>query len=171
MGECTTRATLTSQLSGPVMVEDVVIDGDTLRRLVSMESKHIAQPEAKMVPSSKQLLGGKSAVNMVVDREYLSCDHHKALVVGYCVVPQVLSWTPSSTQRVNAASAATSLAASARESSGIVCGSSDGASPRHGGVACRTLIVGLGGGSLPLYLLEHIPGTDVTVAELDPATR
>ena len=34
---------------------------------------------------------------------------------------------------------------------------------------CRVLCIGLGGGSLPLFLSHHFPGMEVEVVEIDPA--
>lgn len=33
---------------------------------------------------------------------------------------------------------------------------------------CRVLCIGLGGGTLPLFLAHHFPGMDIHVVELDP---
>jgi len=35
------------------------------------------------------------------------------------------------------------------------------------GLRCRVLCIGLGGGSLPLFLSHHFPGMDVEVVEID----
>ena len=34
--------------------------------------------------------------------------------------------------------------------------------------ACRVLCIGLGGGTLPLFLQHHFPGMQVDVVEIDP---
>ncbi len=33
---------------------------------------------------------------------------------------------------------------------------------------CRVLCIGLGGGTLPLFLAHHFPGMEIEVVEIDP---
>ena len=39
-----------SDLSGPFVVQDVTVDGETSRRLIFMDRSHITQSEISMVP-------------------------------------------------------------------------------------------------------------------------
>lgn len=54
-----------------------------------------------------------------------------------------------------------SLAAALPRSTAEANGSSQGQE-------CRALCVGLGGGTLPLFLTHHFPGMQIDVVELDP---
>jgi spermidine synthase len=37
-----------------------------------------------------------------------------------------------------------------------------------GQLRCKVFCIGLGGGSLPLFLSHHFPGMDIEVVEIDP---
>lgn len=56
------------------------------------------------------------------------------------------------------------LAAAADDDEQPQSGNSDNGRPPR----CRALCVGLGGGSLPLFLTHHFPGLEIDVVELDP---
>ncbi|XP_075421110.1 eEF1A lysine and N-terminal methyltransferase [Tenrec ecaudatus] len=138
-----------SPLSGDYVIEDV--QGDDrhfFRRLIFLNNRNVVQSEARLLrdmshraqkkrkkdrkkqrpadtPEAPSAAPGKS-----IDRGYLCCEHHKAMIAGLALLrnPELLLETP-----------------------------------------LAVLVVGLGGGSLPLFVHDHFPKSCVHAVEIDPS--
>lgn len=138
-----------SPLSGDYVVEDVQGDnGHYFRRLIFLSSRNVVQSEARLVQDvahgdqkkrKKQRKKNRAtdppeeppaAPGQCVDKSYLCCEHHKAMVAGLALLrsSEVLLEMP-----------------------------------------LAVLVVGLGGGSLPLFIHDHFPESCVDAVELDPS--
>ncbi|XP_068020631.1 eEF1A lysine and N-terminal methyltransferase [Melanerpes formicivorus] len=130
-----------SPLSGDYVVEDVRGDGSChFRRLIFLRSRNVVQSEARLLPSlplqgQKKRRKDKKKPSpaeppAAVDKSYLCCEHHKAMVAGLCLLggPDPLPGTP-----------------------------------------LVVLVVGLGGGSLPLFIHDYFSQAHVAVVEIDPS--
>ncbi|XP_054240358.1 eEF1A lysine and N-terminal methyltransferase isoform X1 [Indicator indicator] len=130
-----------SPLSGEYIVEDVRGDGSChFRRLIFLHSRNVVQSEARLLPSlplqgQKKRRKDKKKANpaeppAAIDKSYLCCEHHKAMVAGLCLLggPDPLPGTP-----------------------------------------LAVLVVGLGGGSLPLFIHDYFSQAHVAVVEIDPS--
>ncbi|KFV65606.1 Methyltransferase-like 13 [Dryobates pubescens] len=130
-----------SPLSGDYVVEDVRGDGSChFRRLIFLRSRNVVQSEAPLLPSlplqgQKKRRKDKKKPSpaeppAAVDKSYLCCEHHKAMVAGLCLLggPDPLPGTP-----------------------------------------LAVLVVGLGGGSLPLFIHDYFSQAHVAVVEIDPS--
>ncbi|XP_009896549.2 eEF1A lysine and N-terminal methyltransferase [Dryobates pubescens] len=130
-----------SPLSGDYVVEDVRGDGSChFRRLIFLRSRNVVQSEARLLPSlplqgQKKRRKDKKKPSpaeppAAVDKSYLCCEHHKAMVAGLCLLggPDPLPGTP-----------------------------------------LAVLVVGLGGGSLPLFIHDYFSQAHVAVVEIDPS--
>ncbi|KAM4641519.1 eEF1A lysine and N-terminal methyltransferase [Discoglossus pictus] len=136
-----------SQLSGEYVVEDVRGDGtDYFRRLVFLNNQNVVQSEARLLPSkahsgkkkkknkkNPQLQPAEKQDNItmsVIDKSYLCCEHHKAMIAGLSFL-------------------------------------------YHGGpvsdVQKSVLVVGLGGGSLSLFIHDYFSDSRVEAVEIDPS--
>ncbi|XP_008493072.2 eEF1A lysine and N-terminal methyltransferase [Calypte anna] len=130
-----------SSLSGDFVVEDVKGDGSCyFRRLIFLHNRNVVQSEARLL-APVPLLGQKKRRKdkkkpspteppTAIDKSYLCCEHHKAMVAGLCLLgnPEALPGTP-----------------------------------------LEVLVVGLGGGSLPLFVHEYFSQAHVAVVEIDPS--
>ncbi|KAL0848842.1 hypothetical protein ABMA28_013262 [Loxostege sticticalis] len=108
----------TSPISGPFVVEDVDVEGDTHRRLVFLDNQFLVQSEAKLKTVKR-----KSKTKLVVDFGHISL-YHSFMCAG------------------------AALAQSART---------------------RVAVLGLGGGSLCMFLRKCYDDLKVTAVDLDPA--
>ncbi|XP_028174754.1 eEF1A lysine and N-terminal methyltransferase homolog isoform X3 [Ostrinia furnacalis] len=106
----------TSPISGPFVVEDVDVDGETHRRLVFLDNQFLVQSEAKLKSVKR-----KNKTKLVVDFGHISL-YHSFMCVGAALA-------------------------------------------RRG----RAAVLGLGGGSLCMFLRKCIDDLKVTAVELDPA--
>ncbi|KAK3593719.1 hypothetical protein CHS0354_013617 [Potamilus streckersoni] len=78
-----------SEFSGDVVIEDVEGDeGKIFRRLIFLANKNIVQSEALLVKKAQNKKKGKSTSSgaLRVDKSYLSCSHHSAMVTGLAMV-------------------------------------------------------------------------------------
>ncbi|XP_074858669.1 eEF1A lysine and N-terminal methyltransferase isoform X1 [Carettochelys insculpta] len=138
----------TSAMSGEYVIEDV--KGDHMcyfRRLIFLSNRNVVQSEARLLPSAtpkgqkkrrkdkkKQVSSSPEAsrpsAGQAVDRSYLCCEHHKAMVAGLALLrnPELLP-----------------------------------------GAQLSVLVIGLGGGSLPLFIHEYFRQARVETVEIDPA--
>ncbi|XP_048353479.1 eEF1A lysine and N-terminal methyltransferase isoform X1 [Sphaerodactylus townsendi] len=138
----------TSSLSGEYIIEDVKgDDARYFRRLIFLSNRNVVQSEARL--SSRALCKGnkkprkkkaatssdpmKPAVvlaSLSIDKSYLCCAHHRAMVAGLSLLknPECLPEVP-----------------------------------------IRVLVIGLGGGSLPLFIHDYFSQCTVDVVEIDPA--
>ncbi|KAK2540442.1 Mettl13 [Columba guinea] len=138
----------TSPLSGEYVVEDVKGDGTFyFRRLIFLRNRNVVQSEARLLapaplPASASCHSGQRKQRKdkkkpspaeppaAIDKSYLCCEHHKAMVAGLCLLggPDPLPRTP-----------------------------------------LAVLVVGLGGGSLPLFVHDYFSQAQVAVVEIDPS--
>ncbi|XP_068808039.1 eEF1A lysine and N-terminal methyltransferase isoform X1 [Struthio camelus] len=132
----------TSPLSGEYVVEDVKGDDKCyFRRLIFLSNRNVVQSEARLLapaplPGQKKRRKdrkkpGPAEPPSAIDKSYLCCEHHKAMVAGLCLL-----------------------------------GSPD---PLPGQHPLAVLVVGLGGGSLPLFLHDYFSQARVAVVEIDPS--
>ncbi|XP_033119129.1 eEF1A lysine and N-terminal methyltransferase-like [Anneissia japonica] len=120
----------TSELSGDFVVEDVQVQGENpVRRLIFMKTQHHIQSESKLKTVSVRGKGGKRTSKLVVDRNYVSFENHKAIIAGLALIPNFDRLIQS---------------------------------------AWKFLLIGLGGGSLPVILHSMFQTVDLDVVELDP---
>ncbi|NXJ10949.1 MET13 protein, partial [Odontophorus gujanensis] len=140
IGVRTVRYSDTSPLSGEFVVEDVKGDDACyFRRLVFLSNRNVVQSEARLLtpappPAQKKRKKDKKKPGLAeppvaIDKSYLCCEHHKAMVAGLCLL-----------------------------------GSSN---PLPAPIA--VLVVGLGGGSLPLFIHDYFSQAHVAVVEIDPS--
>ncbi|NXG70174.1 MET13 protein, partial [Baryphthengus martii] len=141
IGMRTVRHRDTSPLSGEYVVEDVKGDGTSyFRRLIFLRNRNVVQSEARLLapaplPGQKKRRKDKKKPSpaeplAAIDKSYLCCEHHKAMVAGLCLLggPDPLPGTP-----------------------------------------LAVLVVGLGGGSLPLFVHNYFSQAHVSVVEIDPS--
>ncbi|XP_014113014.1 PREDICTED: methyltransferase-like protein 13 [Pseudopodoces humilis] len=129
-----------SPLSGEFVVEDVKGDGTCyFRRLIFLQNRNVVQSEARLLaptplPGQKKRRKDKKKASSTeqpgaIDKSYLCCEHHKAMVAGLCLL--------------------------------------GGPDALPGELA--VLVVGLGGGSLPLFVHDYFSQARVAVVEIDPS--
>ncbi|XP_006277644.1 eEF1A lysine and N-terminal methyltransferase [Alligator mississippiensis] len=138
----------TSTVSGEYVIEDV--KGDEMcyfRRLIFLSNRNVVQSEARLlsrVPTKGQKKRKKDKKKPVsvsaeaspvsaawtIDKSYLCCEHHKAMVAGLSLLrnPDTL---PEAQLTV--------------------------------------LVIGLGGGSLPVFIHDYFSQSHVEVVEIDPS--
>ncbi|CAM5134141.1 unnamed protein product [Eretmochelys imbricata] len=138
----------TSTMSGEYLIEDV--KGDNMcyfRRLIFLSNRNVVQSEARLLSSAaprgqkkrkkdkkKQASGSAEAppesAGQAIDRSYLCCEHHKAMVAGLALLrnPELLP-----------------------------------------GARLSVLVIGLGGGSLPLFIHDYFYQSHIEVVEIDPS--
>ncbi|KAM6165623.1 eEF1A lysine and N-terminal methyltransferase isoform 3-T3 [Erethizon dorsatum] len=137
-----------SPLSGDYVVEDVQGDDRRyFRRLIFLSSRNVVQSEARLLKDVSHRAQKKRkkdkkkqppvdtsedlppAPGQSIDKSYLCCEHHKAMIAGLTLLrnPELLLETP-----------------------------------------LALLVVGLGGGSLPLFVHDHFPKSRVDAVEIDP---
>ncbi|KAM5203182.1 eEF1A lysine and N-terminal methyltransferase isoform 5-T5 [Hipposideros larvatus] len=149
IGVRTVRHQDRSSLSGDYVVEDVQGDDKRyFRRLIFLSNRNVVQSEARLLKDvchraqKKRKKDRKkqrpadtpedlpAAPGQSIDKSYLCCEHHKAMVAGLALLrnPELLLETP-----------------------------------------LALLVVGLGGGSLPLFVHDHFPKSCVDAVEIDPS--
>ncbi|XP_062353582.1 eEF1A lysine and N-terminal methyltransferase isoform X2 [Cinclus cinclus] len=139
IGERAVRHCGSSPLSGEFVVEDVRGDGTCyFRRLIFLQNRNVVQSEARLLapislPGQKKRRKDKKKPSPTeppgaIDKSYLCCEHHKAMVAGLCLLggPDALP-------------------------------------------ELAVLVVGLGGGSLPLFVHDYFSQARVAVVEIDPS--
>ncbi|KAG9483205.1 hypothetical protein GDO78_009256 [Eleutherodactylus coqui] len=135
-----------SDMSGEYVVEDVRGDGTSyFRRLIFLSNQNVVQSEARLLPShphsgpkkkrkdkKQQKANDKvePATTHVIDKSYLCCEHHKAMISGLSLL----------------------------HNPGV-------AADQH----ISVLVVGLGGGSLSLFIHDYFLGAQVEAVEIDSA--
>ncbi|KAF6292782.1 eEF1A lysine and N-terminal methyltransferase [Rhinolophus ferrumequinum] len=138
-----------SPLSGDYVVEDVQGDDKRyFRRLIFLSNRNVVQSEARLLKDVSHRAQKKrkkdrkkqrpadtpedlpAAPGQSIDKSYLCCEHHKAMVAGLALLknPELLLETP-----------------------------------------LALLVVGLGGGSLPLFVHDHFPKSCIDAVEIDPS--
>ncbi|XP_071096355.1 eEF1A lysine and N-terminal methyltransferase-like [Haliotis cracherodii] len=81
----------TSEMNGKYVVEDLETeDGQFYRRLIFLDTANIVQSEAKLVEKSanKGSLKGYDASKLTLDKSFLGCQHHMAMVGSLAFLPQ-----------------------------------------------------------------------------------
>lgn len=137
-----------SALSGDYVIEDVQgEDRWYFRRLIFLSNRNVVQSEARLLKDTSHRAQKKRkkdrkkqrpadtsedfppAPGQSIDKSYLCCEHHKAMVAGLALLrnPELLLETP-----------------------------------------LTLLVVGLGGGSLPLFVHDHFPKSRIDAVEIDP---
>ncbi|KFO07878.1 Methyltransferase-like 13, partial [Balearica regulorum gibbericeps] len=97
IGVRTVRHRDTSPMSGEYVVEDVKGDGTCyFRRLVFLCNRNVVQSEARLLaptalPGQKKRRKDKkkpspAELPAAIDKSYLCCEHHKAMVAGLCLL-------------------------------------------------------------------------------------
>ncbi|XP_009891205.1 PREDICTED: methyltransferase-like protein 13 [Charadrius vociferus] len=97
IGVRTVRHCDTSPLSGEYVVEDVKGDGTCyFRRLIFLRNRNVVQSEARLLspvtlPGQKKRRKDKKKPSpaeppTTIDKSYLCCEHHKAMVAGLCLL-------------------------------------------------------------------------------------
>ncbi|XP_073427632.1 eEF1A lysine and N-terminal methyltransferase [Dendrobates tinctorius] len=136
-----------SEMSGEYVVEDVRGDGTSyFRRLIFLSNQNVVQSEARLLPSNtpsglkkkrkdkkkQQKANDKTEpeITHVLDKSYLCCEHHKAMISGLSLLHN------------------------------------PGVAPEH---HLSVLVVGLGGGSLSLFIHDYFLGSEVEAVEIDSA--
>ncbi|XP_073499235.1 eEF1A lysine and N-terminal methyltransferase [Phyllobates terribilis] len=136
-----------SEMSGDYVVEDVRGDGTSyFRRLIFLSNQNVVQSEARLLPSNtpsgqkKKRKDKKKPqkandkiepeITHVVDKSYLCCEHHKAMISGLSLLHN------------------------------------PGVAPEQ---HLSVLVVGLGGGSLSLFIHDYFLGSLVEAVEIDSA--
>ncbi|XP_073903584.1 eEF1A lysine and N-terminal methyltransferase isoform X3 [Castor canadensis] len=138
-----------SPLSGDYVIEDVQGDDRRyFRRLIFLSNRNVVQSEARLLKDVSHRAQKKrkkdkkkqrsadtsedlpSAPGQSIDKSYLCCEHHKAMIAGLSLLrnPELLLETP-----------------------------------------LALLVVGLGGGSLPLFVHDHFPKSHIDAVEIDPS--
>ncbi|XP_077628785.1 eEF1A lysine and N-terminal methyltransferase [Crocuta crocuta] len=138
-----------SPLSGNYVVEDVQGDDKRyFRRLIFLSNRNVVQSEARLLKDVSHRAQKKrkkdrkkqrpaetledlpAAPGQSIDKSYLCCEHHKAMIAGLALLrsPELLLETP-----------------------------------------LALLVVGLGGGSLPLFVHDHFPKSCIDAVEIDPS--
>ncbi|XP_066117257.1 eEF1A lysine and N-terminal methyltransferase [Saccopteryx bilineata] len=147
IGVRTVRHQDCSPLSGDYVIEDVQGDDRRyFRRLIFLSNRNVVQSEARLLRDprahkkrkkdrKKQRPAGAlddapAAPGQSIDKSYLCCEHHKAMIAGLALLrsPELLLETP-----------------------------------------LALLVVGLGGGSLPLFVHDHFPESCIEAVEIDPS--
>ncbi|XP_077188691.1 eEF1A lysine and N-terminal methyltransferase [Paroedura picta] len=138
----------TSSLSGEYVIQDVKgEDGRYFRHLIFLSNRNVVQSEARLsseasckgtkklkkkkkAASSDPVKPTEGSTSLSIDKSYLCCAHHRAMVAGLCLLkdPERLPEVP-----------------------------------------IRVLVIGLGGGSLPLFIHDYFSQCTVEVVEIDPA--
>lgn len=107
-----------------------------------------------------------------IDKSYLCCEHHKAMVAGLCLLG---SPDPVPGDEVGRGIPARGAPAPCQQQfwgrrvageAGTVLGAHPG--PLLAGSPIAVLVVGLGGGSLPLFIHDYFSQAQVAVVEIDP---
>ncbi|XP_070177056.1 eEF1A lysine and N-terminal methyltransferase-like isoform X2 [Littorina saxatilis] len=97
IGSRTVRHRGHSQMSGDYIVEDAEGEADqTFRRLVFLANQNLVQSEVRLVapPSEKKKKkkgGKKGSGSLQIDKSYLACGHHHAMVAGLAFLPEQVS--------------------------------------------------------------------------------
>ncbi|XP_009945317.1 PREDICTED: methyltransferase-like protein 13 isoform X1 [Leptosomus discolor] len=97
IGVRTVRHCNTSPLSGDYVVEDVKGDGTCyFRRLIFLRNRNVVQSEVRLLastplPGQKKRRKDKKKPSSAeppaaIDKSYLCCEHHKAMVAGLCLL-------------------------------------------------------------------------------------
>ncbi|XP_015687502.1 eEF1A lysine and N-terminal methyltransferase isoform X2 [Protobothrops mucrosquamatus] len=133
----------TSPFSGEYVIEDVKGDGACyFRRLIFLSNRNVVQSEARLSSrvshkGNKQKQKKKDhfkphaeAACVAIDKSYLCCAHHRAMVAGLCLLEN-----PENLPKAQ----------------------------------IHMLVIGLGGGSLPLFLHDYFLQCSVDVVEIDSA--
>ncbi|XP_060630351.2 eEF1A lysine and N-terminal methyltransferase [Anolis sagrei] len=148
IGTRTIRHRATSSCSGEYIIEDVKGDGaHYFRHLIFLSNRNVVQSEARLssrtshkgnkkhkkkksTSSSSQVEPTGVSANPSIDKTYLCCAHHRAMIAGLCLLknPECLPET-----------------------------------------RIRVLVIGLGGGSLPLFIHDYFLQCCIDVVEIDPA--
>ncbi|XP_067845854.1 eEF1A lysine and N-terminal methyltransferase [Heptranchias perlo] len=142
----------TSDMSGEYVIEDVKgEDGNYFRHLIFLSNVNVVQSETKLLHSTSKSVSSQKKKKkdkgrrrpcseaekpsnpetaQAVDKSYLCCDHHRAMIAGLVLLS------------------------------------------KNGGLLPDTpfslLVVGLGGGSLPLFIHDYFSQSTVYAIEIDP---
>ncbi|XP_064649297.1 eEF1A lysine and N-terminal methyltransferase-like [Lineus longissimus] len=122
----------TNKMTGDYVIEDVITEGDIMRRLIFLNNPMVVQSEARMTKVQIKKKGGKNkTTKMVVDTSHLACQFHVGMVAGLAFVEDFQKLSES---RIDIA------------------------------------LIGLGGGSLAMYLHDAYPNIYLDAIDIDPDT-
>ena len=128
----------------------------------------------------KQANGAVDVKDLVIDHSVLACDYHKGMIAGLSLIQPLLTATKSATE-ASVSSQQTHLQSEQQRQQQQQLqqprGEQQGLQQSHNGTVLsaaeqrhrgpQVMVVGLGGGGLPVYLNQFC-GMDVSVVELDP---
>lgn len=147
-------------------------DNCVMRRLIFLQNQNFIQTEIRMKLSKKPSggakkgkgkksgSGGRSAAgDLEFDYSYLD-DHHKSVLVSCLLAPHIIINAAKVTANLNEKKQV--MRELERSISGLKL-SSSGCEER----AVVGLVVGLGGGAMPMVLQRYLPGLKLYVCELD----
>lgn len=75
-----------SEMSGGFVVEEILVDDQTFRRLIFLNNQAVVQSEAVM-----RSIRIKNKPQMVVDYGYLACQHHLLMVIGILASSKIVN--------------------------------------------------------------------------------
>lgn len=124
-------------------------DGSTLRRLIFSSNRNLIQSEARLLPAPARPAGepGEGDLHPLaaeIDQTFLANDHHYLIVAAFAALLQPVLEPPPPPSKPPLEAPAAELRA-------------------------RALVIGLGGGSLAMFLYEHLRSMQLACVELDPA--
>lgn len=163
-----------STMSGAYYVEEGPAsqkDNCVMRRLVFLQNQNFIQTEIRMKLSKKSIGGSKKgkgkksgngralASDLEFDYSYLD-DHHRSVLISCLLAPHII---------INAAKVTTNLNEKKQVMRELERSVN---SLRIGASLCEErpmvgLIIGLGGGAMPMVLQRYLPGLKLYVCELD----
>ena len=117
----------------------------------------------------KQANGADEAKDLVIDHSVLACDYHKGMIAGLSLIQPLLTAANSTTETSVGSQQTQQQQQQPREEQGQQQSHYDTvlSTAEQRRRSPRVMVVGLGGGGLPVYLNQFC-GMDVFVVELDP---
>ncbi|KAK7817894.1 hypothetical protein U0070_005537 [Myodes glareolus] len=178
-----------SALSGDYVIEDVQgEDRWYFRRLIFLSNRNVVQSEARLLKEVSHRAQKKRKKNrkksrpadasedvppapgQSIDKSYLCCEHHKAMIAGLALLrnPEQLlgkgeHCLSQSARKPTELSTLLSLNVYHWAGKPLMIFSLLTETP------LALLVVGLGGGSLPLFIHDHFPESRVDAVEIDPS--
>ena len=151
-----------------------------VRRLVFLQSQNFIQTEVRLIEKKESSSNSKSGSgkgkdkksaktakdkdkkskeesNMEFDYTYLD-DHHRAVLTSLALTPDIILRGSKSTHKTSYSSSSIASAPSSSTFS-----SSSSSQPRDP----QGLIIGLGGGAMPMCLQRYLPSMRLTTCEMD----
>ncbi|VDN57003.1 unnamed protein product [Dracunculus medinensis] len=139
-----------SSINGTWTVEDVEINGSLFRQLIFLSSRHLVQSQARLIKRKK---------STIVDLDKLMCEHHNAMLIAFLFLSrQVLCSPQEATLRCFWQKSFIDRSAELE----MILEKEDSYSQ---------IVLGLGGGLLPSFLLRQFLKSSISVVEIDPSVK